>query len=163
MLASPANVPVPEPMSAFTPADPDFAERIRDSFARQRIMALIGAELVEVAPGRCRIRLPFRDDLTQQNGFFHAGVTSTIADSAGGYAGYTLMPAQSDVLTVEFKINLLRPAAGAMLLAEGRVVRAGRNLTFTEVSVDAGDGTAMKVCASMSQTLACVSRTRSEP
>lgn len=163
MLAPPANVTVPEPMSAFTPADPDFAERIRDSFAKQRIMALIGAELVEVAPGRCRIRLPFRDDLTQQNGFFHAGVTSTIADSAGGYAGYTLMPAQSDVLTVEFKINLLRPAAGAMLLAEGRVVRAGRNLTFTEVSVDAGDGAAMKVCASMSQTLACVIRTRSEP
>src|SRR5690606_41240322 len=106
MLASPANVPVPEPMSAFTPADPDFAERIRDSFARQRIMALIGAELVEVAPGRCLIRLPPRDDLTQQNGFFHAGVPSTIAESAGGCAGSTLAPAPSDELTVGPHIHL---------------------------------------------------------
>lgn len=145
-------------MTAFTPLDPRFAERIRSSFARQRVMQLIGAGIDDVAPGLCRIRLPFREDLTQQNGFFHAGITSTVADSAGGYAGYTLMPAESDVLTVEFKINLLRPAAGEVMIAEGRVIRAGRNLTFTEVTVKVGDGETMKACASMSQTLACVTR-----
>jgi uncharacterized protein (TIGR00369 family) len=145
-------------MTDFTPRDPNYEQRIRSSFGKQRVMQLLGAELEQVAPGRCLIRLPFRDDLTQQNGFFHAGVTSTIADSAGGYAGYTLMPDTSDVLTVEFKINLLRPASGALLVAEGRVIRAGRNLTFTEVTVEVGDGHNMKVCASMTQTLASVDR-----
>jgi uncharacterized protein (TIGR00369 family) len=145
-------------MTDFTPRDPNYEQRIRSSFGKQRVMQLLGAELEQVAPGRCLIRLPFRDDLTQQNGFFHAGVTSPIADSAGGYAGYTLMPDTSDVLTVEFKINLLRPASGALLVAEGRVIRAGRNLTFTEVTVEVGDGHNMKVCASMTQTLASVDR-----
>lgn len=143
-------------MTTFTPVDPDFAARTRDSFSLQNIMKLLGAELGELEPGRCQIRLPFRADLTQQDGFFHAGVTSTIADSAGGYAGFTLMPKNARVLTVEFKINLLRPAAGDLMIATGKVIRAGRTLTFTEVSVDVGDGESMKTCASMSQTLACV-------
>ncbi len=146
-------------MSGFTPADPDFADRVRSSFARQRVMDLLGARIDAVSPGHCRITLPFRDDLTQQDGFFHAGITSTIADSAGGYAGFTLMPAHARVLTVEFKINLLRPAAGERMVAEGRVVRAGRNLTFTEVIVDVGDDGNMKTCASMTQTLACLTTT----
>lgn len=138
------------------PVDPGYAERVRDSFDRQQVMTLLGARLAEVAPGRCRIELPFRDDLTQQNGFFHAGITSTIADSAGGYAGYTLMPADSNVLTVEFKITLLRPAAGMLLVAEGEVIRAGRQLVFTTVAVHCGDGQSMKTCASMTQTLATI-------
>lgn len=144
-------------MSEFITQDPNFVERTRHSFSAQNIMALLGAELASVEPGFCEIQLPFRDDLTQQDGFFHAGVTSTIADSAGGYAGFTLMPTQSRVLTVEFKINLLRPAAGRRMIAKGRVVRAGRSLTFTEVTITTGDDDdSMKVCASMTQTLACI-------
>lgn len=157
MYASRVDLPPREEfMNAFTPLDPRFEERIRSSFDRQQVMNLIGATLDEVAPGSCRIRLPFRENLTQQNGFFHAGITSTVADSAGGYAGYTLMPEGSNVLTVEFKINLLRPAAGEMMVASGRVIRAGRSLVFTEVEIEVGDGESMKTCATMSQTLACV-------
>ena len=90
---------------SFEPADPD-----RDSFQRQGIMELIGAELSLVAPGQVEIELPFRDDLTQQHGFFHAGATSTVADSAGGYAAFSLFPREASVLTVEYKINLVAPA-----------------------------------------------------
>ena len=86
-------------MSTFTPASPDFAERVRDSFARQSVMTLIGAELARVEPGLVEIQLPYRDDLCQQHGFFHAGVTSTIGDSAGGYAAYSLFPAGSSIRT----------------------------------------------------------------
>jgi uncharacterized protein (TIGR00369 family) len=143
-------------MTAFKPTDPEFAERIRSSFAKQGVMHLLGARLDDIEPGLCRISVPFRGELSQQDGFFHAGITGTIGDSAGGYAGYTLMPEASRVLTVEFKINLLRPASGSIMVAEGRVVRAGRNLTFTQVTIEVGDGKTMKACASMSQTLACI-------
>ncbi len=143
-------------MSEWNIEDPAFETRVRSSFENQNIMKLLGAELDAVAPGHCRIRLPFRTEFGQQNGFFHAGITSTIADSAGGYAGFTLMPAGSDVLTIEFKINLLRPASGAQLVANGQVIRAGRNLTFTEVSVSIEDGSDTRVCARMSQTLMCM-------
>lgn len=145
-------------MTEWRAADANFEERVRASFAEQRVMSLIGARMEALAPGYCRVALPFRAELTQQNGFFHAGVTSIVGDSAGGYAGYTLMPEDSDVLTVEFKINLLRPAAGALLVAEGNVVRAGRRLSFTEVRIHAHrDGNAI-LCASMSQTLARVDK-----
>jgi len=97
---------------AFQPADPDFETRVRASFGRQGIMQLIGAELTRVEPGLATIELPYRATLTQQHGFFHAGMTSTIADSAAGYAAYSLFPAASSVLTVEFKINLVAPADG---------------------------------------------------
>jgi len=143
-------------MTTLVPADPDFAARVRASFARQGIMGLIGAELVRVEPGLVQIALPFRADLTQQHGFFHAGVTSTIADSAGGYAGYTLFPADSSVLTVEFKINLLAPADGERLLATGRVKRAGRTLTVCELEVEAVKGGRAKTCAFGLQTLMCM-------
>ncbi|MDH3473722.1 MAG: PaaI family thioesterase, partial [Rhodospirillales bacterium] len=96
-------------MTAFTPADPGFEARVRNSFARQSIMTLIGAEIARVEPGLVEIVLPYREDLCQQHGFFHAGVTSTIADSAGGYAAFSLFPADASVLTTEFKINLLAP------------------------------------------------------
>jgi uncharacterized protein (TIGR00369 family) len=140
-------------MTAFEPADPGFAARVRDSFARQTIMTLIGAELTRVAPGRVEIDLPFRADLCQQHGFFHAGVTATIADSAGGYAAFTLFPADSSVLTTEYKINLLAPAAGERLRAVGRVVKPGRTLTICEAEVFAvRDGTE-KLCAKLLQTL----------
>jgi uncharacterized protein (TIGR00369 family) len=113
----------------FSPQDPEFEERVRASFGEQQVMGLIGATLARVAPGEVQIELGFRSDLTQQNGFLHAGIVSTILDSACGYAAYTLLPAGVGVLTVEYKINLLAPASGVLFRATGRVERAGRTLT----------------------------------
>jgi uncharacterized protein (TIGR00369 family) len=107
----------------------DAEERVRQSFARQRYMAAIGAELVHVAPGEVDIALPFSERLTQQDGYLHAGVVAGTSDSACGYAALTQMDAGAEVLTVEFKINLLAPAAGDRLIARGRVIRSGRTLT----------------------------------
>jgi uncharacterized protein (TIGR00369 family) len=111
------------------PVSDDFESRVRLSFARQRVMETIGAVLSRVDAGAVDIALPFRDDLTQQDGFLHAGIVATILDSACGYAAYSLMPADVGVLTVEYKINLMRPAIGNRLVARGRVVRAGKTLT----------------------------------
>jgi uncharacterized protein (TIGR00369 family) len=140
-------------VTAFTPADPDFEARVRDSFSRQGIMALIGAALTRVEPGLVEIALPYRADLCQQHGFFHAGVTSTIADSAGGYAAFSLFPAEASVLTTEFKINLLAPADGESLRALGRVIKPGRTLTVCEVEVFALRDGAEKLCAKLLQSL----------
>ena len=138
---------------AHEPRNPDWEATVRASFARQEVMRLIGAEMGALAPGHCEIRLPFRDDLTQQNGFFHAGITSTIVDSAGGYAGLTLMPAGAEVLTVEFKLNLLAPADGDLLVAEGQVLKSGRNLVITRGEVYAIKKGKATHCATMQQTL----------
>ena len=131
------------------PADPEFASRIRASFGRQKAMALIGATLATVAPGAVEIALPFRDDLTQQKGFVHGGIIGMIADTACGYAAYSLMPADSSLVTVEYKINVLAPAKSS-LLARGAVVKAGRTLTVARAEVYAHDG---KHVATMQQTL----------
>jgi uncharacterized protein (TIGR00369 family) len=106
----------------------DVEARIRDSFARQGYMATLGAELVHIAAGEVDIALPFSDRLTQQDGFLHAGAVAGVTDSACGYAALTTMAADAEVLTVEFKINLLAPAAGERLVARGRVIRSGRTL-----------------------------------
>ena len=143
-------------MTAFEPADPDFANRVRDSFGRQGVMGLIGADLVRVEPGVVEIALPFKPDLTQQHGFFHAGITSTIADSAGGYAAFSLFPADSSVLTVEYKINLIAPADGDRLLAVGRVVKPGRTLTVCTFEVEAEKAGIRKTCAVGQQTIICL-------
>ena len=140
-------------MTEFQPKDPAFEARIRASFARQNVMALIGAELTHIGPGRVEIELPFRADLTQQHGFFHAGIVGTIADSAGGFAAYTLMPAEASVLSVEYKINLLSPADGERLVASGQVVRPGRTLTVCDLEVTVLKGGARTVCARGMQTL----------
>jgi uncharacterized protein (TIGR00369 family) len=121
------------------PQDPEFEERVGESFGKQQVMGLIGATLARVAPGEVEIELGFRTDLTQQNGFLHAGIISTILDSACGYAAYTLLPAGVGILTVEYKINLLAPASGARFRARGRVERAGRTL-----SVCTGDVVALQ-------------------
>lgn len=110
-------------------------DRIRDSFARQGLMSLLGAELDRIKAGLVTIRLPFRQELTQQHGYFHAGGTASIADSAGGYAGFTLFPENTSVLTVEFKLNLINPAQGDWLEAEGRVIKPGRTLTICQLDV----------------------------
>ncbi len=111
------------------PLNPSFAADIEGSFARQPIMNLIGATLSLVEPGVVEITLPYRADLAQEHGYLHAGVIATIADSACGYAAYSLMPAGSEVLSVEFKVNLLRPAQGKTFVARAEVIKAGRTLT----------------------------------
>jgi uncharacterized protein (TIGR00369 family) len=140
----------------FEPADSDFANRVRASFARQQVMGFIGARMTRVEPGLVEIELPFRRELTQQHGYFHAGITGTIADSAGGYAGYTLFPADSSVLTVEYKLNLLAPADGERLVATGRVVKPGRTLTICELAVMAVRNGKETACAHGLQTLMCL-------
>ena len=143
-------------MSGFEPRDPAYADKVRDSFVRQRVMALIGATLGRVEPGLVEIELPYRDDLVQQHGYVHAGVVATIGDSAGGYAAFTLMPPGSSVLSVEYKIHMLAPADGERLRARGRVVRAGRTLTVCEFEVEVTKAGATTRCAWGTQTLICL-------
>jgi uncharacterized protein (TIGR00369 family) len=137
---------------SFQAVDPDFEERVRASFERQGLMRTLGAELAEIRPGFCEIRLPYREGLSQQHGFFHAGATAAIADSAGGYAAYSLMDAADSVLAVEFKINLLAPARGELLVARARVLKAGRTLFVCRTDVFARRGGEETLCASMQQT-----------
>jgi uncharacterized protein (TIGR00369 family) len=139
-------------------SNPNYVEEVRASFDRQRVMALFGAALTRVEPGAVDVSLPFRDDLTQQNGFLHAGVVTSVADSACGYAAYTLMPSGSDVLSVEFKVNLLSPASGDSFLAEARVVRSGRTLTVVRCDVFALRGAERKAVALMVATMIRVER-----
>jgi uncharacterized protein (TIGR00369 family) len=141
---------VPKPLEA---RDPAWESKVRESFTKQGAMGLLGAELTAVRPGHCEIRLKFRPDLTQQNGFFHAGITSTIVDSAAGYAGFSLMPPNTDVLSVEFKINLLAPADGELLIATGDVLKSGRNLVVARGEVYVVKNGATTHCATMQQTL----------
>jgi uncharacterized protein (TIGR00369 family) len=144
----------PEHIStAFEARDPAFAARVRASFARQRIMALLGAELARIEPGFCEIRLPFKETLCQQHGFFHGGVIGTIADSAGGYAGFSLMPADASVLTVEYKLNLLAPADGDYLTARGQVIKPGRTLVVSRADVMVRKDGRERLCATLLQTL----------
>ena len=116
-----------------------FRERVAASFARQGLMELLGARLGEVGEGRVEIVLPYRDEVTQQHGYFHAGATGAIADSAGGYAAFTVFPADTAVLTVEYKINLIAPARGEQLVAVGTVIRSGRTLTVCRLEVFADE------------------------
>ena len=141
---------------SFAPADPQFESRTRASFARQGAMAHLGAVLESVAPGRVEIALPFRPELSQQHGFFHAGIIATIADTAGGYAGFTLFPADAGVLTVEFKINLVAPASGERFLARGEVLRPGRTLTVCSLEVLGIQGNQRSTIAIGQQTLICL-------
>ena len=140
-------------MPEFQTRDAAYADRVRSSFARQKVMSLLGATLTRLAPGECEIELPFKPQLTQQHGYFHGGIIGTIADSAGGYAGLTLMPADSSVLTVEYKINLLAPGDGELLIARGRVLKAGRTLVVTRIDAIAVKGGRETLCATLLQTL----------
>jgi uncharacterized protein (TIGR00369 family) len=138
---------------AFEPADGDFERRTRDSFARQGAMAHLGAALDRVEPGYVEVSLAYRDELSQQHGFFHAGIVATVADSAGGYAAYTLFPADAGVLTVEFKINLMAPADGERVVAAGRVIRSGRSITVASFDVHVEKGGRRTHCATGLQTI----------
>ena len=134
-------------------------EHVRDSFARQKAMSLIGASLAAVEAGASEIRLPYREDLTQQKGFVHGGIIGMIADSAAGYAAYSLMPQSASLVTVEYKMNILAPARGS-LVAHGKVVKSGRTLTVARAEVYAEDGTHV---ASMQQTLMMLPDTADTP
>ena len=137
--------------------NPSFAADVTDSFAQQPVMNLIGARLGHVGPGVVEIELPFRADLTQQDGYIHAGVITTVADSAAGYAAYTLMPAGSRVLSIEFKVNLLRPAGGELFVARADVIKAGRTLTVVRADVFAvGAEGERELVATMQGTMMCL-------
>jgi uncharacterized protein (TIGR00369 family) len=138
---------------SLSPLDPQFDARVRASFARQRAMETIGATLARVAPGIVEITLPYRAELTQQHGFLHAGIVATILDSACGYAAFSLMPPDVAVLTVEYKINLLRPAQGDSFAARARVVRAGQTITVCAGDVFARTGADEKLVATMLATV----------
>jgi uncharacterized protein (TIGR00369 family) len=134
---------------AFQPVDVHYRARVQESFSRQKAMALIGASLAAVEAGRVEIALPYRDDLTQQKGFVHGGIIGMIADTACGYAAFSLMPAGGSLVTVEYKMNILTPARSS-LVARGEVIRPGRTLTIARAEVYAEDG---KHVATMQQTL----------
>jgi uncharacterized protein (TIGR00369 family) len=145
------------------PQDPAYQQRIQDSFARQGLMRFLGAELGSAGPGDVEIRVPFRAELTQQHNFFHAGVTGAIADTACGYAAFTLMPADSSVLTVEYKMNLLAPADGEELVARARVIRAGKTLTICLAEVFVHKGAEEKHCATVLATIMCTAGKTDRP
>lgn len=126
--------------------NPDYEAAVRASFLRQGLMGTIGAWLVEIAPGVVTIEVPHAKKITQQQGFFHGGVAGAIADNAGGYAAMSLMPAGSEVLTVEYKINFIRPASGALMRARGEVIRAGKTLLIARIDVLCGTSESLDVC-----------------
>jgi uncharacterized protein (TIGR00369 family) len=143
--------------------DANWEQSVRTSFARQGFMRLIGAQIAGLEPGRCSLALPARADLCQQRGFLHGGVTAALADTAGGYAAYSLMPAGSSPLTVEFKINLMAPALGERFVASAKVVCAGRTLTIVEADVTAEMGGVATPIARMLATLICLENTPDRP
>lgn len=136
--------------------DPDFDRVVRDSFARQGIMGHLGARLSKLAAGEVEIEVPYAPQLSQQHGYFHAGVVTTAMDSAAGYAGLSLMPAGSSVLSVEFKVNLLAPADGDLLRARGKVLRSGRTLTVCSFDAEVRKQGTWTPCATGIQTLMCL-------
>lgn len=136
-----------------TSLDPTVETRVRETFTRQTIMTLIGASLGHLAPGEAHIELPYRADLCQQNDFIHAGIITTIVDSACGIAAYTLMPPNTGVLTVEYKVNLLSPAVGERFSARGRVIKAGQTITVCSGDVFAVQSGAEKLVATMLATM----------
>ena len=143
---------------SFVPKNSEFEAVVRESFARQSFMATLGASIVRLMPGEVDLRLPYSTALCQQNGYMHAGAIASVADSANGYAAYSLAPADTDVLAVEFKINLLAPAQGSHFVARGRVVRPGRTLTVCLAEVVA-QGAQEVLIATMLSTIIIRPRT----
>ena len=142
--------------SQFEPRDPQYQARVSGRFEAQTVMQTIDASLISVEPGRVVIELPYHLRLTQQDGFIHAGISSTIMDSACGYAAFSLMPADAAILTVEFKINLLAPASGERFRAIGEVRKPGKSISVAEANLYALDGASEKLIATMTGTLMAV-------
>ena len=139
--------------AGFTAPNPAWEAAVRESFSRQTLMAILGAGIAHLAPGEVHLRLPYSPALCQQNGYLHAGAIASVADSANGFAAFSLAPADTDVLAVEFKINFLAPARGDEFLACGRVLRAGRTLTVCLAEVFAIAGTERTAIATMLSTI----------
>jgi uncharacterized protein (TIGR00369 family) len=142
--------------SQFEPSNAGYKERVIASFNRQGIMKTIKASVVAVRPGEVELEFPYRLDLTQQHGFIHAGIVSTVLDSACGYAAFSLMPENAAVLTIEFKVNLLSPAKGERFRAVGKVKKAGRNITVTEGELFSISEGGQKIIATMLGTIMSV-------
>ena len=143
----------------FPVSNPNFATDVRESFAKQAVMISIGAQMTRVEAGMVEITLPYRHDLTQQHGYLHAGIVTTIADSACGYAAYTLMPPQSEVVSVEFKVNLLRPAKANSFVAVAEVLKSGRTLTVVRADVFGfAEHGERELVATMLGTMMCLRR-----
>jgi len=140
----------------FKPRDPLFADRVTQSFNEQAVMQTLNARLISIEPGEVHIEFPYQAALTQQDGFIHAGISSTIMDSACGYAAFTLMPVEARVLTIEFKINLLAPASGETFRALGRVRKPGRSVFVAEGELYASRGGEDKLVATMAGTLMAI-------
>lgn len=134
----------------------DVEARVRSSFERQKVMATFGCVLEAVAPGAVTIRMPFREDLTQQHGFLHAGVVTTVVDSACGYAALSMMPEGAGVLSIEFKVNLLAPARGEAIIARAKVVKAGRTISVVSGEVFALRDGQEHLCTTMVGTMMVV-------
>ena len=143
-------------VSNFKPADENFELRVRESFDRQEVMKTVNASILNVQAGEVELEFPFQASLTQQHGFIHAGIVSTVLDSACGYAAFSLMPKEAAVLTIEFKINLLSPAKGACFRAVGSVKKPGRNITVTEGELFACHDGKEKLVATMVGTIMSV-------
>ena len=143
-------------MSPFNPKNPDFEQRVRESFNQQAVMQTMSMQLESVAPGRVVITMPFSASLTQQHGFLHAGVVSTGMDSACGYAAYSLMPAEAAILSIEFKSNMLRPAQGDHFEFIGEVLKAGKTITVVEGKAYALRAKDKKLIASMTGSMMTV-------
>ena len=142
--------------TVFAAKDPEFQDRVRKSFADQAVMETLGASIATLEAGEIAIDFPYHQKFTQQNGFIHAGIVSTILDSACGYAAFSLMPAEASVLTIEFKINLLAPASGERFRAVGKVKKPGRSITVSEGEFFACSGKGEKLVATMTGTLMAV-------
>ena len=145
-------------MNIFEPIDPNYESRVRHSFDKQGVMKTIGAKLVKVLPGEVHIEFSFIESLTQQHGYIHAGIITSVVDSACGYAAYTMMPAESEVLTIEYKVNFMFPAKGNRFKGIGRVLKPGRNITVCSGDVIAFDNGNEKIVATMLATMISVGK-----
>ncbi|MCE3229493.1 MAG: PaaI family thioesterase [Bacteroidetes bacterium] len=137
----------------FTPKDKDYINKVRESFSKQKFMDYLHARLVKTEPGFCEIHIPYDENITQQNGFFHAGIVGTVADNAAGYAAFSLMDKDSSILTVEFKLNLISPADGELLIGRSNVLKYGKTLTICRSDVFIVKDGVEKLCAASQSTL----------
>jgi len=138
---------------SFQPLDPDFKNRIKESFSRQGFMDFIEAEMTDIRPGYCEIQVSYKRELSQQHGYFHAGIIGTLADNSGGYAAFTLMPSDSSILTVEYKLNLMAPGDGELLISRAQVIKPGRTLTICRPEVFVVKNGVQTLCATALMTL----------
>ena len=140
-------------MPRFEPRDPEFESKVRSSFAKQAAMQTLGAVMGKIEPGQVEIEMPFQAHLTQQHGFIHGGIVTSILDSACGYAAFSLSAPDSAVLTVEYKVNFVAPAKGERLVARGQVLRPGASITVCKGDVVAYDSGEEKLVTTMLMTM----------